>query len=204
MKKSTIILIAIVAIIGLWAWKGYNGMVTADETVKNAWAKVQSDYQRRADLIPNLVNVVKGYAEHEKGTLEGVIEARAKATQININVDDLTEENMKKIQAAQGELSSALNKLMAVAEAYPDLKANENFKELQSQLEGTENRIKESRNKYARTHTIEILDFGDEETEYLQILYDRIPTLPQSLRRDFSALSHLWQNIAHRVARTRQ
>jgi LemA protein len=151
MKKSTIILIAIVAIIGLWAWKGYNGMVTADETVKNAWAKVQSDYQRRADLIPNLVNVVKGYAEHEKGTLEGVIEARAKATQININVDDLTEENMKKIQAAQGELSSALNKLMAVAEAYPDLKANENFKELQSQLEGTENRIKESRNKYNDT-----------------------------------------------------
>jgi LemA protein len=126
-------------------------MVTADETVKNAWAKVQSDYQRRADLIPNLVNVVKGYAEHEKGTLEGVIEARAKATQININVDDLTEENMKKIQAAQGELSSALNKLMAVAEAYPDLKANENFKELQSQLEGTENRIKESRNKYNDT-----------------------------------------------------
>lgn len=151
MKKSTIILLAVLAVIAIWAIGGYNGLVSQEETVKNAWADVQSDYQRRADLIPNLVNVVKGYAEHEKGTLEAVIEARAKATQININVDDLTEENMKKLQEAQGELSSALNKLMAVQEAYPDLKANENFKDLQVQLEGTENRIKESRNKFNST-----------------------------------------------------
>lgn len=151
MKKSTIILLAVLAVIAIWAISGYNGLVGQEETVKNAWADVQSDYQRRADLIPNLVNVVKGYAEHEKGTLESVIEARAKATQININVDDLTEENMKKLQEAQGELSSALNKLMAVQEAYPDLKANENFKDLQVQLEGTENRIKESRNKFNST-----------------------------------------------------
>lgn len=148
MKKSSIIILAAVAVIAVWAIGGYNGMVKSDETVENAWANVQSDYQRRADLIPNLVNVVKGYAEHEKGTFESVIEARAKATQINLNVEDLSEENLAKFQAAQGELSSALNKLMAVAEAYPELKANEQFMELQSQLEGTENRIKESRNKF--------------------------------------------------------
>ena len=148
MNKSTIILLVVVAIVAVWAMGGYNGMVKSDESVENAWANVQSDYQRRADLIPNLVNVVKGYAEHEKGTLEGVIEARAKATQINLNVDDLSEENLAKFQAVQGELSSALSKLMAVAEAYPDLKANEQFSELQSQLEGTENRIKESRNAF--------------------------------------------------------
>lgn len=145
------ILLAVVAVLAIWAISSYNGMVKEDETVGNAWGNVQSAYQRRADLIPNLVNVVKGYAEHEKGTLEGVIEARAKATQININVEDLTEENMAKLNAAQGELSSALNKLMAVAEAYPDLKANENFKDLQVQLEGTENRINEVRNKYNET-----------------------------------------------------
>ena len=145
------ILLGVVAILAIWAISSYNGMVKEDEQVGKAWGNVQSAYQRRADLIPNLVNVVKGYAEHEKGTLEGVIEARAKATQININVEDLTEENMQKLNAAQGELSSALNKLMAVAEAYPDLKANENFMELQSQLEGTENRINEVRNKYNET-----------------------------------------------------
>ncbi len=148
MKKSTIGLLVVVAVIAIWAISGYNGLVNEEETVSNAWAKVQSDYQRRADLIPNLVNVVKGYAEHEKGTLESVINARAKATQMNINAEDLNEETIKKIQEVQGELSSALNKLMAVNERYPELKADEQFKNLQVQLEGTENRIKESRNHY--------------------------------------------------------
>ena len=148
MKKSTIGIIIVIALIVIWAISGYNGLVNEEETVNNTWAKVQSDYQRRSDLIPNLVNVVKGYAEHEKGTLESVIEARSKATQINIKAEDLTEESFKKIQAAQSELSSALNKLMVVNERYPDLKVNEQFKELQVQLESTENRIKESRNQY--------------------------------------------------------
>ena len=127
MKKSTISIIIVIALIVIWAISGYNGLVNEEETVNNTWAKVQSDYQRRSDLIPNLVNVVKGYAEHEKGTLESVIEARSKATQINIKAEDLTEESFKKIQAGQSELSSALNKLMVVNERYPDLKANEQF-----------------------------------------------------------------------------
>lgn len=146
--KKILILLGLVAIVAIWAVGGYNGLVSEEENVNNAWAKVQADYQRRADLIPNLVETVKGYAEHEKGTFESVTEARTKATQINLNVEDLTEENMAKLQAAQGELSSALSRLIAVAEAYPELKADKNFQELQAQLEGTENRIKESRNKY--------------------------------------------------------
>ena len=148
MKKSTIGLIVVAALLIIFCISGYNGLVSEEETVNNTWARVQSDYQRRSDLIPNLVNVVKGYAEHEKGTLEAVINARSKATQINIKAEDLNEETMAKLQAAQGELSSALNKLMVVNERYPDLKANEQFKDLQVQLEGTENRIKESRNQY--------------------------------------------------------
>lgn len=148
MKKSTIGLIIVIALIIIWSISGYNGLVNEEETVNNTWAKVQSDYQRRSDLIPNLVNVVKGYAEHEKGTLEAVIEARSKATQINIKAEDINEESIKKLQAVQSELSSALNKLMVINERYPELKANEQFKELQVQLESTENRIKESRNQY--------------------------------------------------------
>ena len=108
-------------------------------------------YQRRADLIPNLVNTVKGYAAHEKETLEGVIEARSKATQITVSADDLSEENIKKFQAAQGELQQALGKLLAITENYPDLKANENFRDLQAQLEGTENRITVERQKFNET-----------------------------------------------------
>ncbi len=146
--KKTLLVIGLIAVVAIWAIGGYNGLVSEEENVKNAWAKVQSDYQRRADLIPNLVETVKGYAEHEKGTFESVTEARTKATQINLNVEDLTEENMAKLQAAQSELSSALSRLIAVAEAYPELKADQSFRELQAQLEGTENRIKESRNKY--------------------------------------------------------
>ena len=148
MKKSTIGFIVVAAILIIWCISGYNGLVSEEEIVNQSWGKVQSAYQRRSDLIPNLVNVVKGYAEHERETLEAVIEARSKATQININAEDLNEESMKKLQAAQGELSSALNKLMVVNERYPDLKANEQFQNLQIQLEGTENRINESRNLY--------------------------------------------------------
>ena len=124
-------------------------MVEADENVKAQWAKVENQYQRRADLIPNLVNTVKGYAAHEAGTLEAVVEARAKATQVTVDVENLTDENLKAYQEAQGELSQALGRLLAVTENYPDLKANENFRDLQAQLEGTENRIATERGRYS-------------------------------------------------------
>ncbi len=148
MKKNSIILIAVLAIVALWGISAYNGMVTAEEQATTAWSNVQSTYQRRADLIPNLVEVVKGYASHEKETLEGVVNARAKATSINVSADDLTPEKLQQFQQAQGELSQALGRLIAVSEAYPDLKANENFLDLQKQLEGTENRINEARNTF--------------------------------------------------------
>ncbi|AKQ47145.1 LemA family protein [Rufibacter radiotolerans] len=127
---------------------GYNDMVTKDEQVSSSWAQVQNAYQRRADLIPNLVNTVKGAANFEKSTLEAVINARAKATSIQLNADQLTPENMAKFQEAQSQLSGSLSRLMATAEAYPDLKANQNFLELQAQLEGTENRITVERQKF--------------------------------------------------------
>ena len=145
MKKNHLILIGVaVAAIVIFMWvKGtYNGMVTVEEEATTALANVQSAYQRRADLIPNLVEVVKGYAAHEKETFESVVNARAKATSITLDAD-----NIEEFQKAQGELSSALGRLIAVGEAYPELKANENFRELQVQLEGTENRINEERNK---------------------------------------------------------
>ena len=148
MKKSTIGLIAAVAIIAMWAMGGYNSMVKEQEKATTALANVQSAYQRRADLIPNLVETVKGYASHEKGTLEGVVAARAKATQITLDPENLTPEKLKEFQQAQGELGSALGKLIAIKENYPDLKANENFRDLQNQLEGTDNRINEARNKF--------------------------------------------------------
>lgn len=151
MKKSTIILIAAVAVAGLWLVGAYNGMVTAEEGVDTAWSQVENVYQRRADLIPNLVNTVKGYATHESETLEGVVNARAKATQVTVDAENLTPEQLQKFNEAQGELSSALGRLLAVAEAYPDLKANENFLELQAQLEGTENRIATERMKFNET-----------------------------------------------------
>ena len=146
--KKTVVLIVVILVAVFWGARIYNGFVNSDEIVSNAWAKVESDYQRRADLIPNLVETVKGYAAHEKETYQAVVEARANATKIQLNVDELTEENLQKFQAAQSELNSALSRLIAVSENYPELKANENFLELQAQLEGTENRIKESRNKY--------------------------------------------------------
>ena len=145
MKKNHLILIgiAVVAIVIFgWVKSTYNGMVGVEEEATTALANVQSAYQRRADLIPNLVEVVKGYAAHEKETFESVVNARAKATSITLDAD-----NIEEFQKAQGELSSALGRLIAVSEAYPELKANENFRELQVQLEGTENRINEERNK---------------------------------------------------------
>ena len=129
----------------------YNNMVTKEENVSTSWAQVQNVYQRRMDLIPNLVNVVKGAANFEKETLAQVIEARANATKVNINADKLTPENLKAFQASQDGLSSALSRLMVVVEKYPDLKATANFTELQSQLEGTENRINVERNKFNET-----------------------------------------------------
>ena len=127
---------------------GYNKMVTLDEQVKSQWAQVQNAYQRRADLIPNLVNTVKGAANFEQQTLTQVIEARAKATSVNISADQLTAENFQKFQAAQDNLSSALSRLLVVVEQYPTLKANQNFLDLQAQLEGTENRISVERKKF--------------------------------------------------------
>jgi LemA protein len=126
----------------------YNGLVGQDETVKNAWNKVQSDYQRRADLIPNLVNTVKGEANFERGTLNDVINARAKATSTQISPDNLTPENIERFQQAQSQLSSSLSRLLVTVEQYPNLRANDAFRNLQAQLEGTENRIKTARNDF--------------------------------------------------------
>lgn len=140
----------------------YNGLVAKDEAVSTAWGDIQSQYQRRSDLIPNLVSTVKGYAKHESATLENVVAARARATQITVDADDMTPEKMRSIQAAQGELSQAIGRLLAVTENYPDLKANENFSELQAQLEGTENRINESRQKFnavVQTYNVSVRRF---------------------------------------------
>ena len=147
-KTTTIILIAVIAVLAVWAIGGYNSLVGMDEGVSNQWANVETQYQRRADLIPNLVNTVKGYAAHEQETLQGVIEARSKATQIKVDPADLTPEKLAEYQAAQGQLASALGKLLAITENYPDLKANQNFLELQAQLEGTENRINVARKNF--------------------------------------------------------
>ena len=153
MKKLSIpvIIIAVVAVIAIMCVSAYNSLVSSEESVDTAWSQVENVYQRRADLIPNLVNTVKGYAAHEKETLEGVVSARANATQMTIDPTNLTPEAIEKFQAAQGELGSALGKLLAITENYPDLKANENFKELQAQLEGTENRIAVERKKFNET-----------------------------------------------------
>lgn len=143
--------LGILAIIALWAVNAYNTFVAAEEEVESAWAQVENQYQRRADLVPNLVATVKGYAAYEQQTLEGVVEARAKATQITIDPAHATPEQLAAFQTAQGELSQALGRLLAVAENYPDLKANENFRDLQAQLEGTENRIAVARQLFNET-----------------------------------------------------
>jgi len=146
---------AVIVVIVLWAISGYNGMVSMDERVENQWSNVETQYQRRADLIPNLVNTVKGYATHEQQTLQNVVKARSEATQVKVDPTNLTPEKMAEYQKAQGNISTAIGRLLMVAENYPDLKANENFKELQSQLEGTENRI-----------TVARKDFNDSAKEY--------------------------------------
>ena len=154
-----IIPVAIVVVIVLWAIGGYNGMVKMDEQVQNSWANVETQYQRRADLIPNLVSTVKGYAKHEQQTLEDVVKARSEATQVKVDAENLTPEKLAAFQKAQSGVSSALGRLLAVAENYPDLKANQNFLELQSQLEGTENRI-----------TVARKDFNDTAKSYNQAI----------------------------------
>lgn len=151
MKKGLVIIIALggLLLIGyFWITGMYNKMVSMEEQTTSQWANVESAYQRRADLIPNLVNTVKGYADFEKETLTAVIEARAKASQITVDPSKITPEQLAAFQGAQGELSQALGRLLVTIERYPDLKANQNFLELQSQLEGTENRINVERNKF--------------------------------------------------------
>lgn len=149
MKNKTLwIILGIVAIVVVWCIASYNGLVGKQEGVTTEWANVETQYQRRADLIPNLVNTVKGYAAHEQSTFEAVTDARTRATSINIDAEGLTPETLAEYMKAQNEVGSALGRLIAVAESYPDLKANQNFLELQSQLEGTENRIAEARRKY--------------------------------------------------------
>ena len=152
-----IIPVGIIVILVMWAIGGYNGMVKMDEQVQNKWANVATQYQRRADLIPNLVSTVKGYAKHEQQTLEDVVKARSEATQVKVDAENLTPEKLAAFQKAQSGVSSALGRLLAVAENYPDLKANQNFLELQSQLEGTENRI-----------TVARKDFNDAAKSYNQ------------------------------------
>ena len=147
MKSITKLVFAIICTVTLSSC-GYNSMVEKEEAVNTAWSNVENQYQRRADLIPNLVNTVKGYAEHESSTLESVVEARAKATQITLSADDLTPEKLQEYQKAQGEIGSALGRLMRITENYPELKANQNFQELQAQLEGTENRISVERRNF--------------------------------------------------------
>lgn len=165
MKKSYIVLIIIAVVLAgiFFGVKGsYNNMVSMQERVTAQWSDVENQYQRRLDLIPNLVNTVKGYASHEENTLTDVVNARAKATQVQINADQLDENSIRQLNAAQGELSSALSRLLAVSENYPDLKANQNFLELQAQLEGTENRIAVERRKFnevVRTYNASIRQF---------------------------------------------
>lgn len=146
--KKWIVPVVIIALLALLGTNGYNSTIGLEENVNESWAKVESSYQRRADLIPNLVATVKGYAAHEKETLEGVIKARSEATKTTINAGDLTPEKMAQFQKAQQGLSGALSRLLLTVERYPDLKANQNFLELQSQLEGTENRINVARDRF--------------------------------------------------------
>lgn len=147
-NKGLWIILGILAVVVVWAISGYNGLVSSDENVNKAWANVESAYQRRSDLIPNLVNTVKGYAEHEKETLQQVVEARSKATSMSIDAATATPEQMQAWIDAQQEVGSALGRLIAISESYPQLRANENFLALQTQLEGTENRIKTERDRY--------------------------------------------------------
>ena len=154
-NKGLIITIVVIVLVALWGILSYNGLVENDEKVSNKWANVETQYQRRSDIIPNLVNTVKGYAKHESQTLEAVMAARSQATQVKIDPSNCTPQQLAAYQKAQGDVTTALGKLLAITENYPDLKANQNFLELQSQLEGTENRINVARK-----------DFNDSAKEY--------------------------------------
>lgn len=163
MKFSKGIIAAVVAVLVLlWGVSKYNGLVGSQEQVNTAWAQVENNYQRRADLIPNLVNIVKGYASHERETLEGVIQARSRATSTTIDANNMDEAALARFQQSQDALSSALSRLMVVVEKYPELKANEQFQTLMAQLEGTENRIATARrdfNEVAKTYNLEVRSF---------------------------------------------
>lgn len=165
MKKggiSFLIILGILAVLFFWGMGGYNGLVASQESLNKSWANVENQYQRRADLIPNLVETVKGYAKHESSTFEAVVNARSKATQMTVDPNNLTPEKLQEFQAAQGELSTALGRLLLLREAYPDLKANQNFQELQKQLEGTENRITVARdafNQEVQTYNTKVRQF---------------------------------------------
>jgi len=170
MKKGTIVLLSVIGLVVLLffgACNSYNSMVTKQETTESAWATVQSAYQRRLDLIPNLVATVKGAANFEQQTLTAVIEARAKASQITVDPSKLSPESLQKFQASQGQLSQALGRLMVVAEQYPQLRATQNFSELQSQIEGTENRIKVERDQFNNT----VKDYNAYIRKFPQVLY---------------------------------
>jgi len=162
MKAGLLILLAVLVVIFFMGCNGYNGLVKQDESLKKAWNNVQTEYQNRSDLVGNLVNTVKGAANFEQNTLTAVVEARAKATSVNINADNLTPEKMAEFQAAQGQLSGSLSRLLATVEAYPTLKATENFTKLQGQLEGIENNIKNSRkvfNDEVNTYNTKVRSF---------------------------------------------
>lgn len=150
-NKGLIITIVVIVLVAIWGISSYNGLVSMDENVSNQWANVETQYQRRSDLIPNLVNTVKGYAKHESETLESVMQARSQATQVKIDPSNCTPQQLAAYQKAQGDVTTALGKLLAITENYPDLKANQNFLELQSQLEGTENRINVARKDFNDT-----------------------------------------------------
>lgn len=150
-NKGLIITVVVIALVAIWGISSYNGLVSMDENVSNQWANVETQYQRRSDLIPNLVNTVKGYAKHESQTLEAVMAARSQATQVKIDPSNCTPQQLAAYQKAQGNVTTALGKLLAITENYPDLKANQNFLELQSQLEGTENRINVARKDFNDT-----------------------------------------------------
>lgn len=150
-NKGLIITSVVIALVAIWGISSYNGLVSMDENVSNQWANVETQYQRRSDLIPNLVNTVKGYAKHESETLESVMAARSQATQVKIDPSNCTPQQLAAYQKAQGDVTTALGKLLAITENYPDLKANQNFLELQSQLEGTENRINVARKYFNDT-----------------------------------------------------
>lgn len=159
---ALLVVLGLFLILGVWGCNGYNGVIKQDESVKKAWNNVNTEYQKRGDLVDNLVSTVKGAANFEKETLTGLVEARAKATSVNFTADQLTPENIAKFQAAQGQMTGALSRLLAVVENYPDLKANQNFTKLQGQLEGIENDVRNSRkvfNDAINTYNVKVRSF---------------------------------------------